>query len=89
MRGLSVIRYPNGRFGFAGRVPDVLAFSSTHEGDLEAARLSGPGIAKRIAEREGRTFESLSWATEDEAVAAAKVAGFACFAGFNEGNPKV
>lgn len=85
MRGLSVIRYPTGKFGFVGRVPAVLAFTSTHEGDIEAARLSGPGIARKIAEREGRTFETRVWNSEADAVASAKEAGFDCFAGFNEG----
>jgi hypothetical protein len=85
MRGLSIIRFPSGTYGFAGKVPAGLAFNSSHPGDLATAATCGPGFARRIAEREGRTFETLSWATEAEAAAAAKVAGFECFAGFNEG----
>lgn len=85
MRGLSIIRFPTGTYGFVGKVPAELAFNSSHSGDLENAALCGPGLARKIAEREGRTFETLSWASEGEAAAAAKAAGFDCFAGFNEG----
>ena len=75
MRGLHLIQYPSGRWGFVGRVPQVLAC----EGDpdlLETARLSGPGIAARFAVRTGRTFRTLSWATELEARDAAALAGY-------------
>jgi hypothetical protein len=75
--GVHIICYPTGRYGFAGRVPVSLAFDSTHEGDLDVAAHSGPGFARRIAERNGRTFDSLSWATEAEARAYAASLGFA------------
>jgi len=70
-----LIQYPSGRWGFVGRVPQVLA----HEGDadlLDCARLSGPGLARKIAEREGRHFATLAWDTEAEARAAADAAGY-------------
>lgn len=73
--GLHVICYPSGRFGFVGRVPQVLA----HVGcaaDLETARVCGPGLARKIAARAGREFATLSWSTEAEALAAAYAAGF-------------
>lgn len=75
MNGLHIIRYPSGRYGFVGRVPDVLAYDGAPE-DLETARLSGPRIAQRIAEREGRTFRELTWDSEQDARDAAAKAGY-------------
>lgn len=68
--GAHVIRYPSGRWGFVGKVPAALAY----EGDsdlIEIAIQFGPGIAQKRADREGRPFAQLSWATEAEALAAA------------------
>ena len=76
MNGLHVIRYPTGRYGFAGKVPACLAFDSVHADDLETAARSGPRIARLIAEREGRSFTSLSWASSEEAQAYAAARGF-------------
>jgi len=75
MRGLNIIKYPSGRFGFVGRVPLALAFEGSAE-DCETAARSGPRIARLIAEREGRVFRELSWDTEADARAAADAAGF-------------
>jgi hypothetical protein len=72
---LHVIQYPTGRYGFVGRVPAVLAYRAAAE-DIAAALQCGPGIARRIAQREGREFITLSWATEAEAIAEAKAQGF-------------
>lgn len=67
--GAFAIQYPSGRWGFVGKVPAALAYEG--DADLIAVALqAGPGIAARIAAREGRAFASLSWATEAEALAA-------------------
>lgn len=73
---LSVIRYPSGKYGFVGNVPAVLAYEWQDEGDLQAAKQCGPGIARKIAERNGRIFNTRVWATEAEAIAARAAAGF-------------
>jgi len=75
MHALSVIRYPSGRYGFVGRVPAVLAYEGSEE-DMETAAHYGPGIARRIASRNGREFRALSWATREDALAAAAAHGF-------------
>lgn len=75
MNGLHIIKYPSGRYGFVGRVPAALAY----RGDadlLEAAAQCGPGIARQIAERQGREFVSLAWDTEADARAEAVRLGF-------------
>jgi hypothetical protein len=72
---LHLTRYPSGRFGFVGRIPQALAY----EGDadmLAIATQCGPGFAERIAKRQGLTFRYLSWASAEEACAAAKALGF-------------
>lgn len=74
MLGLHVIKYPSGRYGFVGSVPQVLAHEGSPE-DLATARTSGPGLARKIAERNGRTFKTLAWDTEADAVAFAKARG--------------
>lgn len=73
---LSLIQYPSGKFGFVGRVPAVLAYVWEDESDLQAAAQCGPGIARKIAERNGRTFSTRVWDTEAEAIAARTAAGF-------------
>lgn len=73
--GLHIIKYPSGRYGFVGRVPAALAYAGTPE-DIQAATQCGPGIARKIAERNGREFRALVWDTEDEARAAANTLGF-------------
>ncbi len=75
MNGLHVIKYPSGRYGFVGRVPQVLAHEGSPE-DLETARTAGPGLARKIAERNGRTFTTLAWDTEADAIAFAAARGF-------------
>jgi hypothetical protein len=75
MNGLHVIKYPSGKFGFVGHVPQVLAHEGSPE-DLETARICGPGLARKAAERNGRTFKTLVWETEAEAIAFAKSHGF-------------
>ena len=76
VNGLHIIKYPTGRYGFVGLVPSALAFNSQHGGDLATAAQCGPGIARRIAEREGRTFDRLTWSTEEDAREAAAAMGF-------------
>lgn len=58
-----VIRTPSGRYQLAGNIPAGLAFDYQDESDLIAAIQCGPGIARRIAERNGRTFSTRSYAT--------------------------
>lgn len=67
----SILATPSGRFAFVGKVPAPLAFTGYNETDLEHAALSGPGLAQRIAKREGRDFRNLSWPSREEAMAAA------------------
>lgn len=70
-----VIRYPSGKYGFVGKVPASLAYEYESEGDLRAAQQCGPGIAGKIAAREGRVFRTRVWDTEEAALqAAAKLA---------------
>lgn len=75
MKGLHVLQYPSGRYGFVGRVPQVLAFAGSAE-DLETARICGAGLARKIAERNGRTLTTMVWDTEAEAIAFARSHGF-------------
>lgn len=75
MNGLHIIKYPTGRYGFVGRVPQCLGHEG-HPDDLAAARTSGPGIARRIAARNGREFTTLVWDTAEAAQAAALAKGF-------------
>jgi hypothetical protein len=72
---LHIIQYPTGRFGFVGLVPAALAFEGSTE-DMETARKCGPGLARKIAERNGRAFTTLVWDTEDEARKAATDLGY-------------
>ena len=74
--GLHIIKYPTGRYGFVGRVPAALAYQGSAD-DMQAAAQCGPGIARKIAERNGREFKTLAWDTEAEARAAAETLGFA------------
>jgi hypothetical protein len=73
--GLHIIQYPTGRYGFVGKVPQVLAHHG-HPDDLEIARVCGPGFARKAAERHGRAFETLTWTTEADARAAAAELSF-------------
>jgi len=64
----NLIETPNGRFYFAGKVPVELSFvqkdgSAPTEDQLEIAIHCGPGIAG---------IKTRSWATRDEADAAAQ-----------------
>lgn len=68
---LTLIQFPSGKWGYVGSVPAALAFEWEDDGDLKIALRSGPGIALKIAEREGRTFRTRVWDTEAEARAAA------------------
>lgn len=67
----SILRTPAGRFAFVGSVPADLAFIHEAQQDLDTAAHSGPGVAMKIAAKEGRVFKPRSWATEAEAWAAA------------------
>lgn len=66
-----VIRYPSGKYGFVGKVPASLAFEYESEEDLKNAQQCGPGIAGKIAQREGRIFRTRTWDTEEAALQAA------------------
>lgn len=73
---LNVIQYPVGTYGFVGSVPAVLAYASDDAELLAIAAQSGPGLARSIAAREGKTFKTCTWATRADAIAAAAAAGF-------------
>ena len=74
---LSIIAAPSGRYIFVGSVPPALAFEWEADSDLAAALQSGPGIARRIAERNGRTFKTRAYDTREAAEAEASRLGFA------------
>ena len=69
--GLHILANPAGTFHFVGSVPPALAFDYQDESDLAAAIQCGPAIAKRIAERNGRTFLTRSFPTRAAACRAA------------------
>jgi hypothetical protein len=70
---INIIRNPVGTYGFVGRVPVGLAhkISGGCAADRftvrEAVAISGPGIARKIAERNGIKFETRTFTTEAEA----------------------
>ena len=68
---MHLISLPAGGFAFTGKVPADLAFVYEDPKDLDIAAHSGPGIAERIAKREGRIFKSRSWPDRAAAEAAA------------------
>ena len=76
MNGLHVNQYPSGRWGFVGKVPADLAYVANKAEYVAIAQLSGPGIARKIAAREGGSFETRTWSTQSEAVEAALAAGY-------------
>jgi glutamate synthase domain-containing protein 2 len=63
-----IIQFPSGRFGFVGRVPVELAFEYDSIEDVKIAQHSGPGIAGKIAAREGRVFRTRTWDTKEAAL---------------------
>lgn len=67
----NVVQLPSGKFGFTGAVPAILAFDFEDENDLKIALISGPGIAAKIAKREGRVFATRTWDTAEAALQAA------------------
>jgi len=72
---LFVIQAPTGRFIFAGSVPTTLAFDACDE-DRDRAVLAGPRLARLIAEREGREFKTISFASKQEALDEAERQGY-------------
>lgn len=71
-----VIDYPNGRWGFVGRVPADLMYAHkdgtacSEEELLELRRSSNPAMSMNQLK-----VKTLSWATKEEAVAAAEAIG--------------
>lgn len=68
---MHLIPNPAGRFAFVGSVPAPLAFNCSDPEFLEIAAHSGPGIARKIAARQGGVFETRSFASLADAEAAA------------------
>lgn len=66
-----IIQFPSGKFGFVGKVPVSLAYEYDSEDDVKVALQAGPGFARKIAERHGRTFRTRVWDTEAAALEAA------------------
>lgn len=70
---ISIIQFPVGTFGYAGSVPVDLAYRITSGSVFErktvrdAIRLVGPGLAKKIAAREGVKMEARAFDTRAEA----------------------
>lgn len=73
---LTIIQAPTGVFIFAGSVPVELGYVYEDAGDLAAAIQCGPGIAQKIAARNGRAFGTRTWPARADAVAAAQALGF-------------
>jgi hypothetical protein len=67
---LHIIPNPAGTFHFVGKVPPQLAFIYESEEDVATALHCGPGIARRIAEKNGRTFASRTFPTAEAAAQA-------------------
>lgn len=65
-----LIQFPSGKFGFVGKVPVELAFEYDSIEDVKIAQHSGPGIAGKIAAREGRVFGTRVWDTKEAALQA-------------------
>jgi len=68
---MHLIPNPAGRFAFVGSVPGPLAYNYSDPEFLEIAAHSGPGIARKIAQREGGVFETRSFTSLAKAEAAA------------------
>jgi hypothetical protein len=70
---ISVIKFPVGTFGYVGSVPVDLAYRITggtcfaRKAVRDAIPLSGPGLAKKIAAREGVKMETRTFETAAEA----------------------
>jgi len=61
---MTPMQTPTGRYVVRGlRVPSSLAFVWDDARDLAAALQCGPGIAVKIAARNGRRFEARTFAT--------------------------
>ena len=63
----AIISFPSGRWGFVGKVPVQLAYPGATRDDVENIQHCGPGIARKIAAREGRDLSDLTYATQEEA----------------------
>jgi hypothetical protein len=68
---MHLIPTPAGAFAFVGQVPAPLAFVSTDPKYLDYAAQSGPGLASKIAKREGGVFKTRSYPTREAAESAA------------------
>jgi len=68
--GLSIIQYPSGRFGFAGKVPLHLAFEYSDMKYVDMARQHGLSLAQSIAKKEGGFITSRAFETREAAEAA-------------------
>ena len=67
----NVLATPAGRFAFVGKVPAPLAFVGYNATDLERAAHVGPGLARKLAAKEGREVRTASWPSREAAIAAA------------------
>jgi len=67
----NLLHTPAGRFAFVGKVPNPLAFTGYAEIDLERAAHAGPGLAMKLAAKEGRDFRTATWPSREAAMAAA------------------
>jgi hypothetical protein len=68
---MHIIPNPAGRFAFVGSVPAPLAFNCSDPDLLDIAAHSGPGFARKVAVKEGKVFETRSFASLADAEAAA------------------
>jgi hypothetical protein len=73
---LSVIKNPVGTFHFVGTVPAELAYITSDQAYVSTAYYCGSSIARKQAEREGGTFKTRTFTTEQEARDFAASLGF-------------
>ena len=64
---INVVQFPSGRWGYAGRVPDALAYFSSDPSYHADAKGFGVTIVQKRAEREGGVYKRVSFETEAEA----------------------
>jgi hypothetical protein len=77
-KGLNLVKFPSGRWSFAGRVPTLLGYENAEDTTIaEALCHCGIGIAAKIAERRGLpTPKVRAWPTREAVIAEAMANGF-------------
>lgn len=75
---VSIIQFPTGSFGYVGSVPVNMAHKISggtcfqRKAIADAVVTSGPGLARKIAERQGVSFSTRSFDSRAEALSFAE-----------------